>query len=259
MKRTLALVFGLILILSLAGSVSAQSSNAKIPEKNGDYADPEHPGLRVRVFVHQPKPGRPSPTQPPSIVCPDDDPSSSSMVPATDWHLPPNWTYTLNPSSAPASVGSGNLVTIASNAFGEWVKAASKVNISNTGSTTTVNRASYDGKNIIAWGRTSGSALAITYTWYYPSTGLVAETDTIFNQKVPWYWDAENYLCTDANSYDAQDILTHELGHWMGLDDTYTAIFIDNTMYGYGSKGEIKKDTLTSGDIQGVQAIYSIY
>jgi hypothetical protein len=42
----------------------------------------------------------------------------------------------------------------------------------------------------------------------------------------------------------------------MGLKDHYTADYADNTMYGYGSLGETKKDTLTTGDINGVLAKY---
>lgn len=261
MNRILTLVIGLALAFFLTFTVSAQSSNqnsnSAIPEKNGDYPDPEHPGLRVRVFVHSPKLSKPSSTQSPVLVCNLPDPQSSAVIPPAGWKLPSTWTYTLNPNSVPSSVGSGNFATIAGNAFNQWMNAVGgKVTISKTSSDTTVNRAKFDGKNIIAWGRTSGTALAVTYIWYYTSSGLVAETDTIFNQKFPWYWNATDYTCTDANSYDAQDILTHETGHWMGLDDTYTSSYVDNTMYGYGSKGEVKKDTLTNGDIQGVQTIY---
>lgn len=252
MKKFLFLVVGLILALSFVGSISAQNSNAQIPEKNGDYPDPEHPGLRVHVFVYHPKPARPDTSQPVSITCPDNDPTSGPVVPPAGWHLPPTWTYTLN-TNVPSTVGSTNLPIIAANAFSEWT-GASGISILRTTPNTSVSRAKYDRQNIIAWGRTSGSALAVTYTWYYPGTGLAAETDTIFNSKFPWYWQSSK--CTDANSYDAQDILTHELGHWMGLDDTYTDAYVDNTMYGYGSKGEVKKNTLTTGDTQGIQAIY---
>ena len=130
------------------------------------------------------------------------------------------------------------------------------VNITRTAFNTNVNRARYDGQNIIAWGRTNGSALAVTYTWFNQATGYVAEVDTIMNQKFSWFWNATNNTCTEQNSYDAQNILTHELGHWMGLDDTYDSTYVNNTMYGYGSKGETKKDTLTTGDVSGVNAIY---
>lgn len=262
MIKLLTILLTTIILLASSFTAAAKQpqdeNSTAIPEKNGDYADPEHPGVRVRVFVHNPKDSKPpAPTTVPVLVCPVSDPDSTALVPATPWHLPPTWTYTLNLSSVPSSVGSGNLATIASNAFSQWMSAApGKVSISQTTFNTTVNRARFDGQNIIAWGRTSGTALAVTYTWYYTSTGLAAEEDTIFNKQFPWYWNLANNTCTDSNSYDAQDILTHETGHWMGLDDTYDAAYVNNTMYGYGSKGEVKKDTLTTGDINGVKAIY---
>jgi hypothetical protein len=177
--------------------------------------------------------------------------------------LPKTWTYRLNPSSVPSSVGSSYLPTIASNAYGVWLKAISnKVTISR-GSNTTVNKARFDGQNIIAWGRAPSSALAVSYIWYYPSTGLAAEVDTIMNQNFAWAWSNPSSwqtnpgtTCAYQNVYDAQDILTHELGHTMGLDDVYTDSFANNTMYGYGSKTETKKDTLTTGDKAGVSVLY---
>ncbi len=78
------------------------------------------------------------------------------------------------------------------------------------------------------------------------------------NQKFSWKWSDQSVHqdCAYSNSYDAQDILTHELGHWVGLDDEYTSDFANNTMYGYGSQQEVKKDTLTTGDITAATAIY---
>lgn len=255
-KRILGILLSFIFVFALSVTVFAQSENANIPERNGDYPVPGRSDLRVRVFVHEPKSSKPTSTQSSSLVCNLSDPDSTAVVPPAGWHLPSTWTYTLNPSSVPSSVGLGNLATIAGNAFSQWISAVPKVSISRTSFDTTANRAKFDGQNIIAWGRTSASALAVTYTWYYTSTGLAAEEDTIFNKQYPWFWDAANQTCTDANSYDAQDILTHETGHWMGLNDTYDAAYVNNTMYGYGSKGEVKKDTLTTGDITGVQNIY---
>ncbi len=259
MKKILAILFSFLFLFSFSITVFAQSPNG-IPEKNGDYQDPDHPGLRVRVFVHSPKPSKPESTQSPSLVCPTPDPDSNAVVPPAGWKLPSTWTYTLNPSSVPSSVGSANLAAITNNAFTQWTNVlGGKVTISKTSSNTRTDRARYDRQNIIAWGRTSASALAVTYTWYYTSgslAGQAAEEDTIFNKKYPWFWNSLNFACTDSNSYDAQDILTHEIGHWFGLNDTYDEVFIDNTMYGYGLKGETKKDTLTTGDTLGVWAIY---
>lgn len=253
-------VFSLFLTLSLQQVwAKDQDSDALYPpEKEGTYDVPGHPKLKVKVFVHNPKDVKssPSPITPPSLICPA-DPSSNAFIPSTGWRLPLNWTYTLNTSSAPSSVGVNNLKTIASNAFNQWTSVLlGKVNVIKTSSSTTMNRAKLDKQNIIAWGNAPGTALAVTYTWYYPSTKLVAEVDTIMNQKFPWFWNTADSKCTDKNSYDAQDILTHELGHWVGLDDMYTSAYVDNTMYGYGAKGETKKDTLTSGDIAGARAVY---
>lgn len=226
------------------------------PEKDGVYDVPGHPELKVKVFVHKVKGGKPSPTPSPAPICGLSDTDSNATVSSAGWHLPANWTYKLNLESVPSSVGSSNLAAIAGRAFSVW-SVNSGVNFTAVG-TTTIARAANDGQNIIAWGRTSGSALAVTYTWYYPDTGLVANVDTIMNQKFFWRWTDQSATpnCADANSYDAQDILTHELGHWMGLDDEYADNYVYNTMYGYGSKGEVYKDTLTTGDIDGVKAIY---
>lgn len=227
-----------------------------IPEQDGIYNVAGHPELKVRVFVHKAKPA-PSPGPTPALLCGLSDPASGAFVGSTGWHLPSDWTYSLNPDSVPGTVGGTNLSVIAEKAFAQWTAAAkNKVNIIQ-GTDTTINRKGLDGINIIAWGRASGTALAVTYTWYYPSTGLVAEVDTIMNQKFYWMWNkASGTDCAYTDSYDAQNILTHELGHWFGLNDYYTDDYADNTMYGYGSKWEVKKDTLTSGDVAGIEKIY---
>ena len=255
----LSLILVVVLGLSLA-PVFAKNPNSDadqdIPEQDGIYNVSGHPEMKVRVFVHKAKP-EPSPS--PLLVCGLTDPNSNALVDPAGWHLPSGaWKYQLNPGSAPSSVGSVNLAVMAKDAFGRWSSVSSNKVSFSQGPNTSANRATYDGKNIIAWGRASASALAVTYIWYYPSTGLVAEVDTIMNSKFPWSWtpyDAKN-LCADANSYDAQDILTHELGHWLGLNDEYTSSYANNTMYGYGSKAEVKKDTLTNGDIAGIKTIY---
>ncbi len=227
------------------------SNDSGIPEVDGDYRDPHDARVRVRVFVHKAK----TDTALGLTAC--DDPDSTTTVGWAGWKLPAgNWTYRLNPSSVPSSVGASNLAIMADSGFNAWEAAQNKVNFV-AGPATTKTRSSYDGQNIIAWGRTSGSALGVTYVRYYTATRLVVDVDTIMNKKFAWSWNGGlASTCGDPNTYDAQNILTHEQGHWLGLDDFYTADFVNNTMYGYGSKGETKKITLTSGDIAGAAAIY---
>lgn len=256
-------IFSLLAALSLLTAPDAYAKHSSqqlaIPEKSGVYDDPDHPGVKVRVFVHPEKgtrPGKPGGGESPALMC-SPDPDSSAVVGPAGWHLPSSWTYQLNPSSVPSSVGGSNLATIAGNGFADWAAAANNKVAFNRGANTTVARQAYDGRNIIAWGRTSGSALGVTYIRYYSSTGLAVDVDTIMNKKFPWKWSNSN-TCADPKAYDAENILTHELGHWLGLEDEYTAEYVDATMYGYGSKGEVKKNTLTTGDTTGTAAIYSL-
>jgi hypothetical protein len=249
------LMMALVVVIGFSvSSVAAKNDkNNDIPEENGIYDVPNHPDLKVRVFVHKAKP---SPQPQPTYVCNLDDNDSSAVVGSAGWKLPSNWTYNLNLGSVPSSVGSNNLPTISGNAFAQWTNVLNdKVSIIR-GSDTKINKKGLDGKNIITWGSASGSALGVTYIWYNPTTEEVRELDTIMNQNFFWKWSNGVSTCAYINSYDAQDIMTHELGHWFGLDDEYTSAYTNNTMYGYGSTGDAKADTLTTGDILGVQAIY---
>ena len=258
MKKILVFLTVFAFFLSFfAGAVFAKNDSNDIPEVDGTYNDPGHPGVKVRVIVHRAKPG---PPPEPTLQCTDiTDPGSTAVVSPAGWKLPPTWTYNLNPTSVPSFVGPDNLATFAGTGFSEWHSATgNKVNFIQ-GLDTTATRQAYDGQNIIAWGRVSSqNALAVTYIRYYQG-GEAVDLDTIMNKKYAWSWADQivHPLCAFTNTYDAQDILTHELGHWVGLNDHYEDAYADNTMYGYGSKMEIKKDTLTQGDITGASNIYN--
>lgn len=235
-----------------ASEAATAGEAAEVPERNGTYDEPSARGIvKVRVIVHKQRQRVTSNL----LICGLADPDSAAVVAAAGWYLPENWTYDLNLSSVPSSVGGVNLPTIASKAFGDWQGAVGgKVGFSR-GANTSVDRSRYDGINIIAWGRTSSSTLGVTYIRYFTASGLVVDVDTIMNKRVPWSWSNSD-TCAVSNSYDAENILIHEVGHWIGLDDHYDVLYQNNTMYGFGSKGEVKKNTLTTGDIAGALSIY---
>lgn len=239
------------------------------PDVSGVFEVPERPGMKVRVFAHPakptppPKPGassdaKPSPTISNLLACGLTDPDSSSVTGPAGWKIPSgNWTYLLNLNSVPSTVGQNNLDTIVKAGFNQYASASGSLINFERGANTSVNRARLDGRNLISWGRANSGTLGVTYIWYYPSTGLAVEIDTIMNSRYKWTWSNSN-SCADSATYDAQNIMTHELGHWLGLNDEYDAgAFGNNTMYGYGSVAEVKKNTLTTGDISGVASIYT--
>lgn len=273
--------FSLVVAVAVLGlsTIFVARTNAgaptDLPEQAGIYNVPGNPHLRLRVFVYHGKPGNPGkpegkgkpPSSPPSEACEltsSADPDSNAVVSGAGWSLPPVWTYHLNVGSVPGSVGSANLATIAGNSFTAWLGADPSVGqavVVVPGSDTSMNRAQFDGENIVAWGRTSGGALAVSYVWYNTTTHKAVEVDTIMNKKFSWEWSDPNtwpagQTCAYTGVYDAQNIMTHEFGHTFGLDDEYASAYTHNTMYGYGATSETKKDTLTSGDRVGVGALY---
>lgn len=260
MKRLFSLVLAFVLVAAFAVvSASAKTENpnanenGQIPEVSGDYAVPGRQDLRVRVFVHGPKSGNHT-TQVTAPICEDN--RSDAVVGGAGWKLPNSTIYyKLNQDSAPSSIRS-SVLSFVSNSFSKWVNAitldsttSAKPNLVANG-TTSVSRSRFDGQNIIAWGRTSGSTLGVTYVWYWVATHEVAEVDTIMNYRVPW-----NLACS-TSYYNAENIMIHELGHWFGLDDHYSGEYVENTMFGYGSKAEVKKISPENGDYQGLNVIY---
>lgn len=233
-KSLLSLLFALTLLLLLASPLGEGSLKLEVFER------------KIRMKNHR------SLTSTCNVT--DKDATNFSLI---GTKLPTNTTYRLNPS-VPFSISS-NLNTIVNNSFDSW-ESPSGVSFTK-GANTSKNRSAYDGQNIIAWNRLSLSTLGATYIRYNPDTGAVVDVDTIMNSRHAWTWTNPSSVnvdqqCAATNAYDAQNILVHELGHWMGLRDLYGSQDEDNTMFGYASKNELKKDTLEQGDLDGTIQIY---
>lgn len=248
MKKILVQSSFLLALLLLLGPVLSAAQGV---ERDVD-GSPLPPGLKYRVFVHNPEPGKPLATFPSCTVTANDQVATYG---AAGWHLTGPRTYYLNSATVPSSVGAANAVSAINASWATWNSADPNIVVS-SGGNTALKRAKFDGTHLIAWGTVPNNAIAVTYTWYYTATGAQAESDTIFNSRLAWSHTPYSTDCAGVpGTYDVGNIAVHEFGHWVGLDDLYGAAEKDLTMYGYGFTAELKKDTLGLGDVLGAAAI----
>ena len=113
-----------------------------------------------------------------------------------------------------------------------------------------------DGRNELLFGNyPQDGVIAVAIVWGYftgpPGQRKIIEFDVLFDMDFTW-GDAT----ADSSVMDLQNIATHEIGHGVGLGDLYDTVCAEETMYGYSTEGETKKQTLESGDISGIQSLY---
>ncbi|MHC4225889.1 MAG: matrixin family metalloprotease [Planctomycetota bacterium] len=109
-----------------------------------------------------------------------------------------------------------------------------------------------DGANTISWNSIDGlgGAVAVTSFWYWPHTKELVEFDMVFDS-------AESWSTPEASGvFDVRNVMTHELGHTLVLDDLRSPRDGALTMHAYTWPGDTEKRDLGSGDILGIKAIY---
>ncbi len=144
------------------------------------------------------------------------------------------------------------------NDIAKWESAAGRDILGNeiSGIVDGADTVSPDGRNEVYFGSIdSPGAIAVTIVWGIfggpPPFRELVEWDHIYDQE-DFDWSAAG----EAGKMDFESIVTHELGHSMGLGDLYMGECSEQTMYGYASNGETNKRTLESGDIAGISALY---
>jgi hypothetical protein len=213
-------------------------------------AEPAQSSVREYVYITYRAPA------PPLGACaaPSDSDSSSAYALAP-WKISPTLDVTLSTQNVPSSVGSG-FQTALNAAIGTW--EGTQVPNNAFGSVTASNvrpRQRLDGTNLVGFGHI-GSAVGSTRFWVYTATGTVAEFDTLLNSNYPWSTASSGNVedCSGTpGAFDVQAVLTHELGHPIGLEH------VDNdvqTMYPFVGTGETRKRTLADGDTTGVNLQY---
>jgi len=88
----------------------------------------------------------------------------------------------------------------------------------------------------------------LAVTQYKATNGIIYRGWTWVNTYYPWSTSGS------SSAYDLQSCLTHEFGHWAPLGDISSPT--GATMYRTMPKGETKKRTLATDDINGIRAIY---
>jgi len=129
-------------------------------------------------------------------------------------------------------------------------------------------RGRMDRKNVVGWADLNsvpwlGSGIiAVTVYWYNTDTLELAEVDVAMNSNGYKWWQepaGETWNSGDISSaydVDVQNIMTHEVGHCLVLDDLYEDRNSGKTMYGYADEFELNKRSLENADIAGIGVIY---
>lgn len=255
--KILIIVLVGLLIVSFAsvGLVTAKSDNPGKGEQPANAGRPEK--LKQIIFVHpvaSEKPGKPDkpPGKPPKEP---EEPKVNTHYEFWGGYLDSTVGYKINPN-IPMVTG-GNAIEAIDAAAEAWDIETSNELFSNVGET---EKSWYelDDQNTVSWVKfIPRDYIAMAVMWYdddstSPTYMKIYEVDIVFNTFHNW---GINPTKRDR-AFDIRNIATHEFGHPTGLDDLYDDIYSELTMYGYSSKGEIKKCSLEGGDIAGAQVLY---
>lgn len=131
-----------------------------------------------------------------------------------------------------------------------------------------LNASSPDYQNVVGWAYLSDrypSAIAISIVWVTRGNKFIVDSDTVLNTDTLFAWTQANITSdpdtavlpsTAAYDVDVQNIMTHEAGHWLQLNDLYGSVAAEQTLCGISSDRELKKRSLESGDLAGIKIIY---
>ena len=97
------------------------------------------------------------------------------------------------------------------------------------------------------------AAFAVTTVWHRKSTGEILDADMEINERRGPYGICPLSGCVDRRTVDLENVVTHELGHYLGLAHSTE---LDATMYASAVAGETIKRDLQDDDVAGICTIY---
>lgn len=97
------------------------------------------------------------------------------------------------------------------------------------------------------------AAFALTTVWHRRSTGEILDVDIEVNEERGPFGVCPAAGCTDSRTVDLENVLTHELGHYLGLAHSTET---EATMFVSAVAGEVLKRDLHPDDIDGICTVY---
>ncbi len=253
MKSLLAIVvailMGFTVFLVITPAVAAPNDNA---------SNKGPPELEKIVFIHYYKPNHASDSDCNAACEGNDNNKTFRLVNGgIKWaNLPIDYLINTNQFSGAEEDAIKDSADTWDDALDEM--SASPINLfADSPSSTTktqTNAGDNDGENIIVKGDLASNIIGVTSFWYNPGTKEVVDADMVLNF-VDFDWST-NAPGTSLKM-DVQNIVTHELGHFLVLDDLSSPKTFDLTMYGFSDTGEIKSRTTGFGDELGVAELYA--
>src|SRR5262245_1710941 len=157
-----------------------------------------------------------------------------------------------------AQLGNGSEFEAIQASFRDWAKVPSaNVQFIYKG-TTQIGGVDRDGANVVSFTDTTAplgsSTIAATFTFFRSEVGsdnvarrVIDEADIVFNPSLQFSTSAEE------NKFDIQSVLTHEIGHLLGLDHSG---MVSSVMVPFGVPSQLDQRTLAYDDIAGITEIY---
>jgi len=174
----------------------------------------------------------------------------SGTDPIYEWWPGLPLTYVINDQTSdelPNVAAGSDPVEAVRRAFQTWEDVPGAAVRFNYAGTVANTAAANDGVNLISFVDTSfpyNGALAVNSRFRYTTTGLIVDSDIVFNPSVQW-----STRGSAAGVHDIQQTTTHEGGHSIGLGHSP---LLSATMYPYGSDDSHIERRLDSDDIAAV-------
>lgn len=186
--------------------------------------------------------------------------ASAFEIKKTDDGLPIQWDqevveYVVNASGSD-DMDPQSAVDAVQASFTEWSDLpGSDLKLSFVGTTASKDYGYFrdqENSNLVVWEEQAwpfdNSALAVTLTTFSTRTGKLLDADIVVNG-VSYTWRANG----STKYHDISNSLTHEVGHFVGLDHSDDG---EATMYPSAPAGEMQKRDLAQDDLNGLYFLY---